>query len=257
MTKGKLGLPLEYKQLPEYFDAFNIGEDTAAKNDVIEQLLRQYQVKTVLDMTCGTGSQVFMLAERGYKVTGSDFSPALLDQARKKAKQLNHNVRLLHGDMRTLKLGRFDAVITIFNAIGHLTKAGFEKALRNIHKNLKPGGIYVFDIFNLDALDAAAVEGLAMEVNKTIGDVRIHLVQTSSLDREKGRLTSVDNRTLYPKVGKPQITRSQFTLQIYSATELRDMLRRSGFETLGQYGMDGAEFAPSHTLNMVTVARKY
>jgi 2-polyprenyl-3-methyl-5-hydroxy-6-metoxy-1,4-benzoquinol methylase len=32
-------------------------------------------------MTCGTGSQVFYLADRGYEVIGSDFSPALIEQA--------------------------------------------------------------------------------------------------------------------------------------------------------------------------------
>jgi SAM-dependent methyltransferase len=46
----------------------------------------------------------------------------------------------------------FDAVITIFNAVGHLTKSGFEKAIRNIHRNLNAGGIYVFDILNLEAM---------------------------------------------------------------------------------------------------------
>lgn len=75
--KYKLGLPLEYQQMPEYFDVHNVNEKTGAKNALIEKLLKEQQVKTVLDMTCGTGSQVFCLTERGYEVVGSDFSPAL------------------------------------------------------------------------------------------------------------------------------------------------------------------------------------
>ena len=51
--------------------------------------------------------------------------------------------------MRTAHIGEFDAVITIFNSIGHLTKADFEIALRNIHRNLKKDGLYIFDIANL------------------------------------------------------------------------------------------------------------
>jgi ubiquinone/menaquinone biosynthesis C-methylase UbiE len=82
--ENKLGLPFEYQQMPEYFDAHNINEQTEVKNALIEKLLREQKVKTVLDMTCGTGSQVFYLAERGYEVTGSDFSPALIEQARMK-----------------------------------------------------------------------------------------------------------------------------------------------------------------------------
>ncbi len=64
-----LGLPLEYQKHPEYFDAFCINDTTNAKNAVIEKLLNEQLVKTVLDMTCGTGSQVFHLLKNGYEVT--------------------------------------------------------------------------------------------------------------------------------------------------------------------------------------------
>jgi len=68
-------------------------------------------------MTCGTGSQVFYLAVRGYEVVGSDFSPALLDRARSKAKEMNRNIIFIDGDIRKVNAGKFDAVITIFNAM--------------------------------------------------------------------------------------------------------------------------------------------
>ena len=54
---NKLGLPLEYQMLPELFDAHNITNNTNATNKIIEKLLRQHGVKTVLDLSCGTGSQ--------------------------------------------------------------------------------------------------------------------------------------------------------------------------------------------------------
>lgn len=135
-----LGLPFEYQEKPEYFDAHNVNERTESKNAFIEKLLKAQNVKTVLDMTCGTGSQVFYLAKRGYEVIGSDFSPALLEQARKKAAALGLDLTFIDGDIRTLRVGPFDAVISIFNAIGHLSKLDFEKALQNIRANLKEGG---------------------------------------------------------------------------------------------------------------------
>ena len=179
MRKGRLGLPLEYKRRPEYFEAHNIGDDTNAKNGVIEKLLKTHKVRTVLDLTCGTGSQVFFLAKHGYEVTGADFSPALLERARKRAQNEKKDIRFIDGDMRTLKVGAFDAIITIFNAVGHLTKAGFEKAMRNICQNLKEGGIYVFDILNLEAMTDRAVVDLAMHVSKKVGDSQIYQIQCS------------------------------------------------------------------------------
>jgi ubiquinone/menaquinone biosynthesis C-methylase UbiE len=61
MAANKLGLPLEYQRFPEYFDAHNIGDDTEEKNSAIEKLLKKHNVKTVLDLTCGTGSHLMII----------------------------------------------------------------------------------------------------------------------------------------------------------------------------------------------------
>jgi ubiquinone/menaquinone biosynthesis C-methylase UbiE len=256
MEKDELGLPLEYQELPEYFDAYNINEDTEAKNRIIEKILHEHKVETVLDLTCGTGSQVFYLKKRGYKVIGADFSPALLDIARKKTRKEKIDVRFIDGDMRTLKVGHFDAVITIDNAIGHLTKPDFEEAMKNIHENLKNGGIYVFDILNLEAMTDSVVNDLATDVRKTVDDTQIHAVQTSTLDREKGRLTSYDHLTIQKGSESPKEYKSNFSLQVYTAKELREMLARNGFETVYQSGFEGEKFVEDKTLSILTVTRK-
>jgi len=252
----ELGLPLEYQKLPEYFDAHNTNDNTEVINRIIEKILREHKVEIVLDLTCGTGSQVFHLKKRGYKVIGADFSPALLDIARKKALKEKIDVRFIDGDMRTLKVGHFDAVITIFNAVGHLTKPDFEIAMKNIHVNLKDGGIYVFDIFNLEAMTDSVVNDFAMDVRSTVDDAQIHAVQTSSLDRETGRLTSYDHLTIQKGSEPPKEYKSNFSLQVYTAKELREMLARNGFETVYQYGFDGEKFVEDKTLSILTVARK-
>lgn len=252
----KLGLPLEYKKLPKFFDAHNVSADTDAKNQAIEKLLKKYGVKSVLDMTCGTGSQVFHLSEAGYQVTGSDLSSALIQIARDKALLHKKSAEFIEGDIRTLKVGKFDAVITMFNAIGHLSKSGFTKAIRNIHSNLKTGGIYVFDIFNLQAMTDQVVAELACHTNKKIGDTQLLQSQCSTIDHAKGQLTSYDSYMIQTNVEAPKTLHNKFTLQIYSAQELQDILAKNGFEILGQYNIYGEKFIPSKTINILTVAKK-
>ncbi|MFO8488043.1 class I SAM-dependent methyltransferase [Legionella pneumophila serogroup 1] len=252
----KLGLPLEYQQMPEYFDAHNTSEQTEAKNALIEKLLKAQGVKTVLDMTCGTGSQVFYLADRGYEVVGSDFSPALLEIARSKARAMNRNITFIDGDMRKLKAGKFDAVITIFNAIGHLTKADFEKALQNIQANLKDSGLYIFDIFNLQAISDEIIDDFAMDIESIVNGDHIRNIQHSEIDREKGLLTSHDQYTICKEHEEPEIHNNSFSLQIYTAEELQTMLEYNGFEVIYQYDMDGNDFIADKSLNILTVARK-
>lgn len=256
MTKNNLGLPLEYKKFPQYFDAHNIGDDTDLKNSVVEKLLKKHGVKTVLDLTCGTGSQVFFLAKRGYKIIGSDFSPALLKIAREKAKKAKLNLQFIDGDMRHTKAGKFDAVITMFNAIGHLSKKDFAKTLKNIRENLGNNGIYIFDIFNLEALTDKVVANFAMHSHAKIDDTQIHSIQCSSIDRKNGLLTSYDNHVIQKSANKPTRITNQFSLQIYNAKELQKMLIENGFKILNQHQIDGAKFLPKKSLNILIVAQK-
>ena len=79
-----MNLPLEYNKLSAYYDALSSG-DKNARNRIVEKVLKKYKIKTVLDLTCGTGSQVLWLTKHGYKVTGSDFSSYLLKIAKNKA----------------------------------------------------------------------------------------------------------------------------------------------------------------------------
>jgi ubiquinone/menaquinone biosynthesis C-methylase UbiE len=252
----KLGLPFEYQHMPEYFDSHNINEQTEVKNALIEKLLKSQHVKTVLDMTCGTGSQVFYLAERSYEVIGSDFSPALIEQAKSKAKKMNRDITFIDGDMRNVKVGKFDAVITIFNAIGHLTKADFEIALQNVRANLKDNGIYIFDIFNLQAITDDIIDSFKMDIQTVVNGVNIRNIQLSEIDRENGFLISHDHYAISKADGEPEIHKNSFSLQIYSAKELQVMLERNGFEVVAQYDMDGNDFLAEKSLNILTVAKK-
>lgn len=147
----KSAKPSHYNKEAENYDAFNEANSKPI-NQLIETILKKHRVKTVLDLTCGTGSQVFWLAKRGYEVVGADINSKMLKVANSKAQKEKLALKFLKGDMRTIKVGKFDAVITIFNAVGHLTKIDFEEAMKNISDNLKDGDLYIFDINNLSFL---------------------------------------------------------------------------------------------------------
>jgi ubiquinone/menaquinone biosynthesis C-methylase UbiE len=72
-------------------------------------------------------------------VIGSDINTKMLKIAREKSKKKKLDISFIKGNMRSINVGVFGAVITIFNSIGHLTKLDFEKAIRNRGNNLKDG----------------------------------------------------------------------------------------------------------------------
>ena len=101
-------------------------------------------VRRVLDVSCGVGTQALGLAARGLDVTGSDLSTTAIERARREASMRGLDIRFSVGDMRdanTLHGGGFDLVISVDNSVPHLlTDEDIGRALGGMHACLRPGG---------------------------------------------------------------------------------------------------------------------
>ncbi len=99
---------------------------------------------TILDVSCGVGTQALGLARRGFRVTGSDLSPAAIARAEAEARRRGLAIEFSVCDMRALHvhLGRqFDVVVSADNSITHLlTDVDLALALRQMYQCTRPGG---------------------------------------------------------------------------------------------------------------------
>lgn len=96
--------PTHYDKEAKHYDAFNEALSVQI-NQLIEQILQESNVKTVLDLTCGTGSQVFWLADQGFDVFGIDINETMISIARQKANEKGLPLHFELGDMRNSKVG--------------------------------------------------------------------------------------------------------------------------------------------------------
>jgi len=90
---------------------------------------------TALDVATGTGDLAIELARRGAEVTGTDFAPAMLEIARRKAPGL----RFEEGDALNLTYpdGSFDAATVGFGARNF---ADLDRGLAEMARVVRPGG---------------------------------------------------------------------------------------------------------------------
>jgi SAM-dependent methyltransferase len=114
----------------------------------------------VLDAGCGTGRVAVRLAALGYECVGVDLDPAMLDEARRAAPEL----QWIQADLASFELGRtFDLVVAAGNVIPFVA-AGTESAVvARLAAHLRPAGLLVCG-FGLDSRalpPAAAPVGLA------------------------------------------------------------------------------------------------
>ena len=116
-----------------------------------ETVLRRFraQPKTVLDLACGTGSLSVLLAQKGYRVIGSDLSPAMLNAAYEKSLKMSENRPFfICQPMQKTRLAEpVDAVICCLDSINYLTRpADCIKTMQRVYDALTPGGVFFFDI---------------------------------------------------------------------------------------------------------------
>ncbi|HLC73066.1 MAG TPA: class I SAM-dependent methyltransferase [Candidatus Nanoarchaeia archaeon] len=245
-----------YSQFAEYYDLLELESQTSLQIiSFLHNTFQKYKISEVLDFTCGTGAQSIPLSKIGYKVTACDINSKMLEMAKRKTKDMQMN--LYQGDIRTSRLGSFDAVIAIFNAIGHLSKKDFNIAVKNVSGNLKPKGLFIFDIFNLDFMIKGGF--ITHEfIDKVINFNGIKIVRfNKNVINKKTGIIKINQRIYIQKgLEKIKIINEKWDCQIYSIMELTKILQKNGFKVLEIFGGPGTKFERDKSLSLYIIAQK-
>ena len=151
----------------------------------IERFLPEGRSLDILDVGTGTGFFAILLAEKGHRVEGIDLTPAMLEEARRLAKQRNLDITFREMDAQNLAYpdGTFDVVISR-NLTWTLPDP--ERAYASWFRVLKPGGV----LLNFDADYAAHVRSHSVQNRKVAPDSPYgHVGMTDALQQENDAIT--------------------------------------------------------------------
>ena len=114
------------------------------------------KVNSILDVSCGIGTQSLGLANLGYLVSGSDLSSQAIQIAQKEARARNLDIDFSVVDMRELEKNiqePFDLIITCDNAIPHLlSKEEILGTFSGFYNCVVPGGGCVISVRDYAAM---------------------------------------------------------------------------------------------------------
>ena len=124
-----------------------ISDDSFLMDQIVSKIP---QNGDVLDIGCGSGVFLQIIAAREGKTIGVDYSPAMLDEARTNLGKLAFKVDLRLGAMEHLPIGDSSVDITVaYMVMHHIAQP--KEALREVFRVLKSGGrLIVVDLTRHD-----------------------------------------------------------------------------------------------------------
>lgn len=141
---------------PEYRDNMGWDWDEAVRREgatlhrFIESVSGRKGASSMLDCTCGIGTQAIGLALQGHRIHATDLSPISVDCARREAERLGAAMTFGVADFRKLEetvRGTFEVVLTCDNAIAHcLEDEDLYAALASMKMRLNRGGLLLFSL---------------------------------------------------------------------------------------------------------------
>ena len=193
--------------------------------------------RRLLDAGCGTGSSTEAVRALGYDVTGFDVSPEMLALA---GQRLGPDVPLHCHDMRALpRLGEFDVVWCVSDGLNFLlTDDDLADALAGFRRNLRPGGLAVFDVDTL-----AAFRTLYSSLLVVPGPERVVIFEglAEAAGLASGATADAHIDCLLP-VTPPwwERVRAHHRQRHHPRAAIESALALAGFELVAVWGTDGA-----------------
>lgn len=144
-----------FNNYARYYDILYRDKDYVGETKFIQQLIQTHapNAQNILELGCGTGNHAVLLAKEGYQIHGVDLSQEMLRKADSRLSQLDpelaSQLKFTHGDIRHLRLNQtFDVILSLFHVISYqTTNEDLLAAFATVKEHLKPGGIFVFDIW--------------------------------------------------------------------------------------------------------------
>lgn len=121
----------------------------------LAQVAAEFRGAPVLDIGVGSGRTVEPLRSISEDYLGVDYSPEMVAACRSRYP----GVRFEHADARSLSLlsdGSIALAVFSCNGISMVSHEDRLKILHQVHRVLKPGGVFVFTTYNLNSPEAKA-----------------------------------------------------------------------------------------------------
>lgn len=164
-------------------------------NRFLVEQLEAHRLGRALDLGCGEGRNALWLAQQGYEVTGTDFSPVAIAKAVARAEELDLKVCFQVTDATKPLTATYDLIIVFYL---HLPPSEMKSALQAASNALASGGTLLFvahDARNIEEGWGGPQEPSILlspeQVSAMLPDLKIETANTIERPVEDGGTTHI------------------------------------------------------------------
>jgi len=244
----------QFDEIAFLYDDVMVGVPYSTWVDYVERIVEYigHRPRRILDLCCGTGTVANILAAKGYKVTGVDISPAMIEIAGRKARKSALPVEYRVANAADLSLHTtFDLVLCLFDSLNYILEASvLQVAFYRVSAHLERGGLFIFDMNT----ELALAGGLFDQNN--IGSRGPVLYTWKSSYEPGSRICRIDMKFLNKRGGTTEEVKMVHYQRAYDNEEVSQMLHAAGLDTQAVYHAYSFRPATSKSDRVFFVARK-
>ena len=206
------------------------------------KMFRELNVKTVIDVGCGTGVHSIALAQEGFEVLGIDRSSRMVYVAQEKLKALSNEVQQRvkfiskpYKNLDKLLGKKFDAAIFMGSALAHIDIP--QQVLQEINKVLNDKAVIISQITNYNKIIKINKRFFAFNIKKSpYSEEREQAFLRFYDEKEKGFLTQ--NLSVFVRGSKKWTFQGMHSMQVYPLNKenIASFLKKIKFSNIKYYG---------------------
>jgi len=227
-----------YDQLSPFyhliFEDWEVSIERQAK--IIDQIIRSewgVNHKTVVDISCGIGTQAIGLAELNYDVEASDLSSEEIKRAQQQAQKRNLKINFSVADMRKSfehHQKQFDVLISCDNSVPHLlTDSDILIAFKEFYNCLKPGGGCIITLRDYEKENRTGVQVKPYGV-RIVDNIKYILFQTWEFEGDIYNLSMYFICDRGVKQPETKVFRSKY--YAVSTSKIIELMKIAGFSSV-------------------------
>ena len=229
--------------------SFDIEYEKYANN--IKKLIKEYGIEKerMLELACGSGMLTNHFFDDFKEIDALDLSSEMLDCFA--GKYDNDKVNLIYYDMVDFENPKaYDLIVILLDSINYVTDPkDLEKLFKNCYKNLKEGGLLIFDINSEMKMREIFGSNCFVYEYEDIFYTWDNYMEDNLVDMELNFFVENPDGT-YKRIREYQCER------VYSIDFMEDLAKKSGFIDLQIFDEDTFENVDEDTLRVLFAARK-